>query len=99
MTNLANFMHSLGMAWIIKNPDDTGDNFAARHGAGGRRRADRAVQRVRHLRGVSSYVGHKAVFNAEYNLTTADFCSTDNALGINGVLFPVALDGTASPCR
>ena len=26
MTTLADYMHGLGLAWIIKNPDDTGDN-------------------------------------------------------------------------
>jgi len=29
MTTLANYMHRDGLAWIIKNPDDTGDNYAA----------------------------------------------------------------------
>ena len=28
MTTLANYMHSLGLGWIIKNPDDTGDSYA-----------------------------------------------------------------------
>jgi len=31
--------------------------------------------------------GHKAVFNAEYNLSTANFCPADNAAGFNGALF------------
>ena len=29
MTTLADYMHSLGLAWVIKNPDDTGDSYAA----------------------------------------------------------------------
>src|ERR1035438_1691581 len=28
MTTLANDMHSLGLGWWIKNPDDTGDSYA-----------------------------------------------------------------------
>ncbi len=31
MTTLANYMHSLGLGWWIKNPDDTGDSYATRH--------------------------------------------------------------------
>ncbi len=27
MTTLANYMHGLGLGWIIKNPDDTGDSY------------------------------------------------------------------------
>jgi len=29
MTTLANYMHSIGLGWFIKNPDDTGDSYAA----------------------------------------------------------------------
>ena len=28
MTTLADYMHGLGLGWWIKNPDDTGDNYA-----------------------------------------------------------------------
>jgi hypothetical protein len=48
---------------------------------------------------LSSYLGHKAVFNAEYNLATSAFCASDNAKDINGALFKVALNGPRSPCR
>ena len=33
---------------------------------------------------LSSYVGHKAVFNAEYRLKPAKFCAADDTLGFNG---------------
>ena len=29
MTTLADYMHGLGLGWWIKNPDDTGDSYAA----------------------------------------------------------------------
>jgi hypothetical protein len=48
---------------------------------------------------LSSYFGHKAIFNAEYNIPTSQFCANDDALGINGAYFPVALNGSRSPCQ
>jgi hypothetical protein len=48
---------------------------------------------------LSTYQGHKAVFNAEYSLAPSVFCPTDNAAGFNGAEFDVALDGVRAPCR
>jgi hypothetical protein len=48
---------------------------------------------------LSAYLGHKAIFNAEYSLPTASFCPNDIAMRMNGALFPVSLDGTRSPCQ
>ena len=48
---------------------------------------------------LSAYVGHKAVFNAEYRLKTSAFCSQDDALGFNGAKFNVGLSGERHPCR
>jgi hypothetical protein len=58
LTTLANCMHRLGLAWINKNPDDAGDNYA-----------------------------------------TLMEPLADIASGINGALFPVALNGPRSPCQ
>jgi hypothetical protein len=51
--------------------------------------------------GYNQYVAAgKPVFQAEYNLTTAQFCSADNANDFNGVLFDINLDDkTFEPCR
>jgi hypothetical protein len=100
MTSLANYMHSLGLGWIIKNPDDTGDSYAADMEP----LADGVLTEQCNQYGtcglLSSYVGHKAVFNAEYAPeTTAEFCASDDALDFNGAVFPVALSGGRSPCR
>ena len=92
-------MHSIGLGWIIKNPDDTGDSYAADMAA----LADGVLTEQCNQYGtcnlLSSYQGHKAVFNAEYNLPTSSFCPADNAAGFNGALFNVALDGGRAPCR
>ena len=41
----------------------------------------------------------KPVLNAEYNLSTNQFCAADNRAGIMGALYNVNLDGTAyEPC-
>ncbi len=99
MTTLANYMHSIGLGWIIKNPDDTGDSYAADMES----LADGVLTEQCNQYGtcnlLSAYQGHKAVFNAEYNLATSSFCPADNAAGFNGALFNVALDGGRAPCR
>lgn len=41
----------------------------------------------------------KAVFEVEYNLTTAQFCAQANALDFNSMLKHVALDAYRVPCR
>jgi hypothetical protein len=41
----------------------------------------------------------KPVLNAEYNLSTSQFCASDNRAGIMGALFNMNLDGTTyQPC-
>jgi hypothetical protein len=42
----------------------------------------------------------KAVFQAEYRLTTSRFCAADNAANFNGVRFSLKLNGSVfQPCR
>ena len=48
---------------------------------------------------LSAYVGHKAVFNAEYHLKTSPFCPYDDAIGFNGARFNVGLAGIREPCQ
>ena len=51
--------------------------------------------------GYDQYVAAgKAVFQAEYKLSTSSFCSKDNANNFNGVRFDINLDDkTFQPCR
>jgi hypothetical protein len=48
---------------------------------------------------LSVYVGHKAVFNAEYLGSPASFCPKDDARGFNGAKFNLGLSGARKPCR
>ncbi len=99
MTLLANFMHGLGLAWWIKNPDDTGDSYAADMYP----LADAVLTEQCNQYGtcdlLAPYVGHKAIFNAEYSAKTSSFCAVDNAFGLNGARFNLGLTGTRDPCR
>jgi hypothetical protein len=100
LSTLANYMHGLGMGWIAKNLDDTGspsfvdDMMNIADGV--------ITEQCNQYDTCSLYKpfeGKKAIFNAEYNLTTAQFCAIDDAADINGALFPVDLDGPRFPCQ
>ncbi len=99
LTTLADYMHSLGLGWIEKNLDDTGDNFASVMeplASGG---ISEQCNEYNTCGALSSYLGRKAIFNAEYDSALyPGFCTNDDADGLNGVLFDVNLDGTRSPC-
>ena len=99
MTTLANDMHGLGLAWWIKNPDDTADSYATDMYP----RADAVLteqcNQFSTCGYLSAYVGHKAVFNAEYHLSTTAFCAQDDGRGFNGARFNLGLTGVRKPCR
>jgi hypothetical protein len=99
MTKLANYMHRLGLGWVIKNPDDTGDNYATLMEPLADAVLTEQCNQYSTCSALSAYLGHKAIFNAEYNISTASFCPSDIAAHINGALFPVSLNGTRSPCQ
>jgi hypothetical protein len=99
MTTLATFMHAHGLGWIIKNPDDTGDSYAADMEPLADGVLTEQCNEYQTCSLLSSYVGHKAVLNAEYNLATSAFCPADNAAGFNGARFNVNLNGGRQPCR
>jgi hypothetical protein len=99
MTTLAGYMHSLGLGWWIKNPDDTGDSYATDMEPLADAVLTEQCNQYASCGLLSAYVGHKAVFNAEYRLKPAKFCATDDALGFNGAKFNVALTGMRKPCR
>jgi hypothetical protein len=98
MSTLANYMHGLGLAWIIKNPDDTGDNYATLMEPLADGVLTEQCNEYSTCSALSAYFGHKAIFNAESNLSTSAFCVADIAADINGAKFPVALSGARSPC-
>lgn len=101
MTSIANYIHSLGMADVLKNCDDVGNtSFCnAMYPL-----VDAVISEQCNQYGTCSdlgnFLGHKAIFNAEYSTSPSSFCPKDNASGINGVYFDVNLDGkTRVPCR
>ena len=99
MTTLANYMHGLGLGWWIKNPDDTGDSYAADMYPLADAVLTEQCNQSRSCGLLSAYVGHKAVFNAEYHLKTSSFCQHDDSRGFNGARFNLALTGVRKPCR
>ena len=100
MTTLADYMHGLGLGWWIKNPDDTGSSTYA---TAMEPLADAVLteqcNQYKTCTLLSSYFGKKAIFNAEYHLKPAKFCSDDDALGINGARFNLDLTGVRKPCQ
>jgi hypothetical protein len=98
MTTLANYMHSLGLGWWIKNPDDTGDSYATDMLPLADAVLTEQCNQYSTCSLLSDYEGHKAIFNAEYTLATTTFCPADRAAGINGARFDLNLTGVRSPC-
>jgi hypothetical protein len=99
MTALANYIHALGMGWWIKNPDDTGDNFASALYSLADAVLTEQCNQYSSCGLLHRYEGHKAVFSAEYALAPSRFCARDNALDFNGAQFNVNLSGVRRPCR
>jgi hypothetical protein len=99
MTTLADYMHGLGLGWWIKNPDDTGDNYATVMEPLADAVLTEQCNQYSTCGLLSAYVGVKAVFNAEYDLKTSKFCPNDDALGFNGALFNLDLTGVRKPCQ
>ncbi len=100
MINLSNYMHSIGLAWVGKNLDDTGDSYAADMHPYADAVISEQCSQYSTCNLLSSYFGNKAIFNAEYSLSTSQFCPADNSNGINGTLFSVNLNGSLrTPCR
>jgi len=98
MTTLADYMHGLGLDWWIKNPDDTGDGYASDMYNLADAVLTEQCNQYSSCGLLSAYVGHKAVFNAEYRLKPSKFCASDDALGFNGAKFNVGLTGVRKPC-
>jgi hypothetical protein len=99
MTTLANYMHSLGLGWWIKNPDDTGDSYATDMYPLVDAVLTEQCNQYSSCGLLSGYVGHMAVFNAEYRLKPSKFCPKDDARGFNGAKFNLGLTGIRKPCQ
>jgi hypothetical protein len=99
MTTLANYMHGVGLGWWIKNPDDTGDSYATDMFPLADAVLTEQCNQYSTCGLLSAYVGHKAVFNAEYKLKPSSFCAKDDALGFNGARFNIGLTGIRNPCQ
>jgi len=97
VTTLANYMHGIGLGWIIKNPDDTKDSYAADMETQADGVLTEHCNRYGSCNLLSAYQGNKAVLNAEYNLATSSFCPADSAAGFNGALFNMGLSGGRQP--
>jgi len=98
MTTLADYMHGLGLGWWIKNPDDTGDSYATDMAPLADAVLTEQCNQYSTCGALSAYLGHKAVFNAEYQRRPKQFCAADLALGINGAQFNLNLTGVRKPC-
>ena len=98
MTTLADHMHGLGLAWWIKNPDDTGDSYASDMFPLADAVLTEQCNQYSSCGLLSSYVGQKAVFNAEYRGRITKICTNDSTLGFNGAHFNVGLTGSRKPC-
>ncbi len=100
LETLAAFMHRLGMAWIAKNLDDTGNQGFVDDMMNV---ADGTITEQCNQYATCSYLqpfeGHKAIFDAEYGGSPSTFCPADNAAEINGDKFDTALDGRRIPCH
>jgi hypothetical protein len=101
LTTLASYMHGLGLGWIAKNLDDTGN---ATFVDDMEPLAQGIISEQCNQYSTCSYLSPfltdgKWIGNAEYSQTLSQFCPSDNAANMNGILFNVNLDGGRSPCR
>ncbi len=102
MTTLADYMHGLGLGWVLKDCDDVGD---ASYCDAMEPLADAVLSEQCQQYGTCSYLdaftaAGKAVFDAEYQGPASSFCPTANSENFNAVLFDADLDGaTRVPCR
>jgi hypothetical protein len=101
MRTLISYSHGLNMAMLMKNPDDTGDSYAADMIPYADADLSEQCNQYQTCAPLAGFVAAgKAVFNAEYSLAPTRFCPADNATGFNGARFPVSLTGKKrQPCR
>ena len=102
LETLANYMHGLGLGWIAKNLDDTGNapfvNDMQPYAQG---MISEQCNQYNTCSYLSSFLSAgKWIGNAEYKNDPGTFCPTDNSANINGIYFPNSnLTGPRQPCR
>jgi hypothetical protein len=102
LTTLASYIHSLGLAWFAKDLDDTDSQsfVSAMEPLAQGLITEQANQYGTIGLDTVFLAAGKPVLDAEYAPeTTTEFCPYDNANNIDGVLFPVDLDGPRTSCR
>ena len=100
MRTLITFAHSQGLAMLMKNPDDTGDSYAADMAPFADGDLSEQCNQLGTCGPLAGYVAiGKPVFEVEYHLDTSAFCAADDAAGFNGGRWDVNLSGGRSPCR
>ena len=101
MTAIANYCHSIGIAWIAKNLDESGDmSFVSAL----QPLAQGMISEQNREDGTYPLLApftnnHKWVGDAEYNIPLSQFAPQDNAANVNGVLFNQDLSGSRQPAR
>ncbi len=100
LENLARYMHSLGLAWFAKNPDDTGiQSFVNAIAPYSQGVITEQCNQYRTCSLLRPYLAAgKPVLNAEYGVSPTGFCRADIAAGISGARFPESLNGPRWPC-
>lgn len=100
LITLANYIHGLRMGWIAKNLVDTGDNFATVMEPYADGLLTENCNQSGQCGQAANYIANgKGVLNAEYTLTTSQFCQADDAAGIDGAHLDTSVDGFRQPCR
>jgi hypothetical protein len=102
LSTLANYMHSIGLAWISKDLSDTGiQSFVSDMEPLAQAMIDEQANQYGTINLDNVFLSaKKPILDAEYSPETlAEFCSYDNTNDINGVLFPVDLNGPRQACR
>jgi hypothetical protein len=100
LEELSAYMQGLGLGWIAKNLDDTGDDFATTMQPFAQGIISEQCNEYSTCSRLAAFPAHgKAVFNAEYQPSLyPGFCTYDDSHGINGALFNVGLNGSRKPC-
>jgi hypothetical protein len=93
---VASTVHSLGMAVFEKNDPEQASTLEPNFDGV----LDEQCNEYQECSSFQSYLrAGKPVLNAEYNLSTSQFCNSDNNVGIMGALYSISLDGSQyQPC-
>ena len=101
LESLAGYMHGLGLGWIAKNLDDTGDSSFT---SALEPYAQGIISEQNRQYGTTSYLSPfmtdgKWIGDEEYGYSQAKYCALDNATSdMNGMKSPTGLTGARVPC-